>query len=95
MADPIWHWTPSIAPSGMAFYTGNLFPGWRGSLLNGALKFELVSRLALDGDKVVKEERILHGLEERIRDVRQGPDGAIYLLTDNEDGRILRVTPAP
>jgi glucose/arabinose dehydrogenase len=54
-----------------------------------------VSRLALDGDKVVKEERILHGLEERIRDVRQGPDGAIYLLTDNEDGRILRVTPAP
>ena len=94
MADPLWHWTPSIAPSGMAFYTGDLFPHWKGSLINGALKFELVSRLELSGDKAVKEERILHGLHERIRDVRQGPDGAIYLLTDNADGRILRVTPA-
>jgi glucose/arabinose dehydrogenase len=94
MIDPIWHWTPSIAPSGMAFYTGNLFPGWQGSLFNGALKFELLSRLTLDGDRVVKEERILHGLHERIRDVRQGPDGALYLLTDNEAGRILRVMPA-
>ena len=94
MADPVWHWTPSIAPSGMAFYTGDLFPGWKGSLINGALKFELVSRLALDGDKATKEERLLQGLHERIRDVRQGPDGAIYLLTDNEAGRILRVAPA-
>ena len=94
MVDSIWHWTPSIAPSGMAFYTGNLFPGWKGSLFNGALKFELVSRLELNGDKVVKEERILHELHERIRDVRQGPDGALYLLTDNEAGRILRVAPA-
>jgi glucose/arabinose dehydrogenase len=94
MIDSIWHWTPSIAPSGMAFYTGDLFPQWKGSLFNGALKFELVSRLALDGDKVVKEERMLHGLRERIRDVRQGPDGALYLLTDDAAGRILRVTPA-
>lgn len=94
MVDPIWHWTPSIAPSGMAFYTGNLFPGWKGSLFNGALKFELVSRLALNGDKVVKEERILHGLHNRIRDVIQGPDGALYLLTDETHGRVLRVTPA-
>lgn len=94
MIDPVWHWTPSIAPSGMAFYTGNLFPGWKGSLINGALKYELVSRLTLDGDKAVKEERILQGLHERIRDVRQGPDGALYLLTDNAAGRILRVTPA-
>ena len=94
MMDSLWHWTPSIAPSGMAFYTGDLFPGWKGSLINGALKFELVSRLTLDGDKAVKEERILQGLHERIRDVRQGPDGAIYLLTDNEAGRILRVAPA-
>jgi glucose/arabinose dehydrogenase len=93
LADPIWHWTPSIAPSGMAFYTGDLFKTWKGSLINGALKFELLSRLALDGDKVVKEERILHGLHERIRDVRQGPNGGLYLLTDNEHGRILRVTP--
>jgi aldose sugar dehydrogenase len=94
MIDPIWHWTPSIAPSGMAFYTGTLLPGWQGSLFNGALKFELVARLTLDGDYVVKEERILQGLHERIRDVRQGPDGALYLLTDNEAGRVLRVTPA-
>ena len=94
MIDSAWHWTPSIAPSGMAFYTGDLFPGWKGSLINGALKFELLSRLMLDGDKVVKEERLLQGLNERIRDVRQGPDGALYLLTDNAAGRILRVAPA-
>jgi glucose/arabinose dehydrogenase len=94
MEQPVWHWTPSIAPSGMAFYTGDIIPGWNGSLINGALKFALVSRLALDGDKAVKEERVLQGLHERIRDVRQGPDGAIYLLTDNAAGRILRVTPA-
>lgn len=94
MIDPVWHWTPSIAPSGMAFYTGDLFPGWKGSLINGALKFMLVSRLTLDGDKAVKEEHMLQGLYERIRDVRQGPDGALYLLTDNEEGRILRVSPA-
>ena len=85
---------PSIAPSGMAFYNGDLFPGWKGSLFIGALKFELLSRLELKGDKVVKEERLLQGLRERIRDVRQGPDGALYLLTDNSAGRILRVTPA-
>jgi glucose/arabinose dehydrogenase len=94
MVDPVWHWTPSIAPSGMAFYTGDLLPQWKGSLVNGALKFQLVSRLTLDGDKAVKEERILKELGERIRDVRQGPDGALYLLTDNSSGRILRVAPA-
>ena len=94
ITDPIWHWTPSIAPSGMAFYTGDLFKGWKGSLINGALKFQLISRLTLDGDKAVKEERLLHELHERIRDVRVGPDGALYLLTDNSSGRILRVTPA-
>jgi glucose/arabinose dehydrogenase len=93
MADPVWHWTPSIAPSGMAFYNGDLIPGWKGSLINGALKFELIARLALDGDKVTQEERLLQGLHERIRDVRQGPDGALYLLTDNAAGRILRVAP--
>jgi aldose sugar dehydrogenase len=92
--DPVWHWTPSIAPSGMAFYTGNLFPAWKGSLFSGALKFQLLSRLELKGDTVVKEERMLQDLKERIRDVRQGPDGALYLLTDNSEGRILRVTPA-
>jgi glucose/arabinose dehydrogenase len=92
--DPLWHWTPSIAPSGMAFYTGDLFPAWKGSLFNGALKFQLLSRLEINGRRVVKEERLLQGLGERIRDVRQGPDGALYLLTDNDAGRILRVSPA-
>lgn len=94
VTDPLWHWTPSIAPSGMAFYTGDLIPAWKGSLFNGALKFELLSRLELKSDKVVKEERLLQNLHERIRDVRQGPDGALYLLTDNSSGRILRVAPA-
>ena len=94
IAEPLWHWTPSIAPSGMTFYTGDLFPGWKGSLINGALKFQFVSRLVLSDGKVVREERILQNLKERIRDVRQGPDGALYLLTDNSEGRILRVVPA-
>jgi len=93
LAAPLWHWTPSIAPSGMAFYTGGLFPQWKGSLFNGALKYQLLSRLELNGDKVVKEERLLEGLHQRIRDVRQGPDGALYLLTDEEAGRILRLSP--
>ena len=94
MEQPVWYWTPSIAPSGMAFYTGDLFPAWKGNLFNGALKFQMLARLELNGDKVVKEERLLQGLRERIRDVRQGPDGALYLLTDNRAGRILRVAPA-
>ncbi len=92
--DPLWHWTPSIAPSGMAFYTGDLFPAWKGNLFNGALMFQLLSRLEIKDGKVIKEERLLQGLNERIRDVRQGPDGALYLLTDNSAGRILRMAPA-
>jgi glucose/arabinose dehydrogenase len=91
--NPVWHWTPSIAPSGMAFYTGDLFPAWKHSLFNGALKFELLSRLELQNDKPVREERMLKGLNRRIRDVRQGPDGGLYLLTDEDNGRILRLAP--
>ena len=94
MEQPIWYWVPSIAPSGMAFYTGNVFPAWQGNLLVGALAGEMLVRLELDGEKVVKEERLLHALNERIRDVRQGPDGALWLLTDSSSGRILRLTPA-
>jgi glucose/arabinose dehydrogenase len=94
MEQPLWHWTPSIAPSGLAIYTGDLFPSWKGNLFNGALKFQLLSRLEIKDGKVVKEERLLQGLKERIRDVRQGPDGALYLLTDNSAGRILRIAPA-
>ena len=94
MEQPIKYWVPSIAPSGMAFYTGDLFPAWKGSLFVGALAGQMLVRLSLDGDKVTGEERLLQGLRERIRDVRVGPDGAIYLATDNSAGRILKVTPA-
>lgn len=92
--DPLWHWTPSIAPSGLTFYTGGLFPQWKGSLFSGALAGQHLSRLEIKDGKPVKEERLLKELNERIRDVRQGPDGALYLLTDSDEGRILRVTPA-
>jgi glucose/arabinose dehydrogenase len=93
MEQPIYYWDPSIAPSGMAFYTGDKFPQWRGNLFVGALGFELLARLELDGTKVTHEERLLKDLGERIRDVRQGPDGLIYLLTDSDDGRLLRLSP--
>ena len=94
MEQPVYYWDPSIAPSGMAFYTGDKFPQWRGNLFVGALAYELLVRLELDGEKVTHEERLLEDLGERIRDVRQGPDGLIYLLTDSHDGRLLRLTPA-
>jgi glucose/arabinose dehydrogenase len=94
MEQPIKYWVPSIAPSGMAFYTGDLFPRWKGNLFVGALAGQLLVRLELDGEKVTKEERLLGNLDARIRDVRQGPDGAIWLVTDSSDGRIIRVTPA-
>jgi aldose sugar dehydrogenase len=94
MEQPIKYWVPSIAPSGMAFYTGDMFAGWKGNLFVGALAGQMLVRLELDGDKVTKEERLLTNLGERIRDVRQGPDGALYLATDSSSGRILRVTPA-
>ena len=94
MEQPIHYWVPSIAPSGMAFYTGALFPAWRGNLFVGALAAQLLVRLELADEKVMKEERLLDNLRERIRDVRMGPDGALYLLTDSSSGRILRVAPA-
>jgi glucose/arabinose dehydrogenase len=94
LEQPLRHWDPSIAPSGAAFYTGDRFPAWRGDLLFGALRGQMLVRLDLDGDKVVGEERMLEGFSERIRDVRQGPDGFIYLLTDQSEGRVLRVRPA-
>ena len=94
MEQPAWHWVPSIAPSGMAFYSGPVFAAWRGNLFVGALVAQILVRLEVDGDKVIKEERLLQGLRERIRDVREGPDGAIWLVTDSAAGRILRVVPA-
>jgi glucose/arabinose dehydrogenase len=94
MEQPLHKWVPSIAPSGMAFYEGDKFPGWRGNLLVGALRAEMLVRLELDGEKVVKEERLLKGTLGRIRDVRVGPDGYVYLLTDDSDGVLARLEPA-
>ena len=93
MAQPIHYWVPSIAPSGMAFYTGERFPQWQGSLFVGSLKFRLLVRLVLEDEKVVREERLLKDELGRIRDVRQGPDGLLYLLTDESDGRLVRLLP--
>lgn len=94
MEPPLHHWTPSIAPSGMAFYTGSAFPGWKGNLFVGSLKFAYLARLELDGTRVVSEERLLEDEFGRIRDVRQGPDGLVYILTDDSDGKIIRLQPA-
>lgn len=93
MEQPLYYWDPSIAPSGMAFYTGDKFPQWRHNLFVGALKFQLLVRLQLDNNKVVKEERLLTGQYGRIRDVRNGPDGYLYLLTDERNGKLLRIEP--
>ena len=94
MEQPSYIWTPSIAPSGMAFVKGNKFINWDGNILVGALRDQSLVRLELDGDKVLREERMLKGQVGRIRDVRLGPDGLIYLLTDAADGAVLRLEPA-
>ena len=86
-------WVPSIAPSGMAFVSGSQFPQWQGSLLIGALRGQMLVRLTLDGEKVVSEERLFQGRPGRIRDVRMGPDGLVYLLTDEAQGALLRLEP--
>jgi glucose/arabinose dehydrogenase len=89
-ADAIYHWNPVISPSGITFYTGDAIPAWKGNLLIGGLSSQAIVRLTLDGEKVVEEERIPMGT--RIRDVVQGPDGAVYALTDEGNGEILRLT---
>jgi aldose sugar dehydrogenase len=94
LAQPLYKWVPSIAPSGMAFYTGERFPRWRGNLFVGALRDRMLVRLVLDGEQVLKEERLLKGVLGRIRDVRAGPDGFLYLLTDESRGALVRLEPA-
>ncbi|MEJ2603932.1 MAG: PQQ-dependent sugar dehydrogenase [Gammaproteobacteria bacterium] len=94
MAQPVHYWVPSIAPSGMTFYTGDAFPEWRGDLFVGSLKFGQLVRLTLDGDRVTGEERMLDDAYGRIRQVAQGPDGMLWLLTDERNGQLLRITPA-
>ncbi len=93
MEQPVHYWVPSIGTSGLVFYSGDAYPGWKGSAFVGGLAIPTLARLELDGTKVTHEERLLDGLGERIRDVRQGPDGLLYLLTDSEEGRILRLKP--
>ncbi len=96
MEQPRYYWDPNIAPSGMAFYTGALFPAWQGSLFIGGLGGTSLIRLTVDGERIVGEERLLTDLQparDRFRDVKQGPDGALYVLTDNAAGRLLKLVP--
>jgi glucose/arabinose dehydrogenase len=94
MEQPVYYWDPVIAPSGMVIYTGDLFAGWKNNFLIGSLTPGGLVRLVMKDGKVAHEERYLGDLRQRIRDVRQAPDGSLYLLTDSRDGQILRVTPA-
>ncbi|WP_166268996.1 PQQ-dependent sugar dehydrogenase [Marinobacter caseinilyticus] len=94
MAQPLHYWDPSIAPSGMAFYTGSDFPAWRGDLFVGALKMRKLVRLKIIDEQVIVEEDLLTDFGKRIRDVRMGPDGHLWLLTDESNGKVLRLVPA-
>ena len=91
---PIYYWDPVIAPSGAQFYTGSAFPAWRGSLFVGALREQRLVRLVIENDRVTGEEHLLTNRGQRIRDVRQGPDGALYIVTDEDDGELWRITPS-
>jgi glucose/arabinose dehydrogenase len=94
MEQPVYYWDPVIAPSGMTFYTGNAFSDWKGNILIGSLNPGALVRLVMENGKVAREERYRGELGERIRDVRQAPDGSLYLITDQRNGRILKVMPA-
>ena len=92
MEQPVAHWSPqAIAPTGMVFLTSDRYPGWKGDLFMGMLQGRAVLRLKLDGQKIVEQERLLTGLTERVRDVRQGPDGWLYILVGRDQGKILRI----
>ncbi|MGH7720667.1 MAG: PQQ-dependent sugar dehydrogenase [Gemmatimonadaceae bacterium] len=94
MEQPVYYWDPVIAPSGLLFYTGDAFPGWRGSALIGSMVPGALVRLTFENGRVAREERYLGDLRQRIRDVQQGPDGLIYVVTDHANGSVLRVRPA-
>ena len=93
LEQPVYYWDPVIAPSGMTFYTGDAFPGWKGDALIGSLQGGGLVRLTMDRGRVTHERRYLGSLGERVRDVQQGPDGFVYLLTDSQNGLVLRVRP--
>jgi glucose/arabinose dehydrogenase len=88
----VYYWDPVIAPSGMQFYTGDAFPAWKGNLFIGGLDTRLV-RLTLDDKRVKGEEHLLIERDQRVRDVRQGPDGALYIVTDESDGELWKMVP--
>ena len=93
MEQPRYYWDPVIGPSGMVFYTGSMFPAWKGNLFIGGHQTRDLVRLVMEGDRVTGEERLLTDLKERIRDVRQGPEGAIYVVTDSAAARVLKLLP--
>jgi aldose sugar dehydrogenase len=93
MEQPLYFWTPSVALSGMIFYTGNKLPGWKNSIFAGGLSGLQLVRLEVEGERVIAEEKLLRERCRRVRDVRQGPDGLIYVITDDENGEILRIAP--
>ena len=93
MEQPIYYWDPVIAPSGITFYDGKLIPEWKGNLFVAGLAGQHVSRLVLDGHKVVGEERLLLDQHQRMRAIHEGPDGALWVVTDNPDGRLIRIAP--
>ena len=95
MEQPVYYWKPSIGTSGLAFYSGDLFKGWKGNLIAGGLSGLTLQRLVLEAGQVIAVEQLLTNRKERIRDVRQSPDGAVYVLTDDDDGKLLRLTPKP
>jgi aldose sugar dehydrogenase len=92
---PVYYWDPVIAPSGAQFYTGKAFPAWRGSLFVGALREKRLVRLVIKDNRVTGEEHLLTDRGQRIRDVRQGPDGALYIVTDDTNGELWKITPKP
>ena len=93
MEQPVYFWTPDVAPAGIGFYFGRLFPAWQGNLFVATLVGRALVRLVLDGNHVIAEERLLTDLNSRVRGVREGPDGALYVLTDGPAGKIVRLTP--
>ena len=90
---PVYYWDPVIAPSGAQFYTGDAFPAWKGSLFVGGLASERLVRLKIEGGRVTGEEHLLSDRGQRIRDVRQGPDGALYIVTDEDNGEVWKIVP--
>jgi glucose/arabinose dehydrogenase len=91
---PVWYWVPSIGPGGITFYDGDVFPHWRGDLFVAAMRKMRLERFEMDGDQVIGRELLLESIGERVRDVHSGPEGYLYVVLDNDPGRIIRLEPA-